>query len=286
VRFGEVGRESPGALDREGRVRDLSGLVTDWSGDWLGALGSKELSPERIAAFPAVPTEVRLGPCVAGTTNFLAVGLNYRDHAAEAGMAIPAEPVLFNKAPSCIAGPNDPLVVPDGATKIDWEVELALVIGRRGISIAESEAMRHVAGVCICTDISERAWQLSGSGQWVKGKSAPGFGPIGPWLVTLDEIPDIRSLTLELSVNGQLMQRGNTGDMIAGPAELVSLVSRYMALEPGDIITTGTPAGVGMGMRPPRYLSVGDRIESRVDGLGAQFIQVTGGHSPTETARS
>jgi 2-keto-4-pentenoate hydratase/2-oxohepta-3-ene-1,7-dioic acid hydratase in catechol pathway len=206
--------------------------------------------------------------------NFIAVGLNYADHAAESGMAPPAEPILFSKAPSCLSGPDDDLIVPRGSSKMDWEVELAIVIGRRTDGVSESDALRHVAGFAVCNDVSERAWQLEGTGQWMKGKGAPTFGPLGPWLVTPDEIPDVQALELFLNLNGERMQTGSTRTMIFDAAHLVAYCSRFMALEAGDVITTGTPPGVGMAKKPPRFLRAGDHLHLGITGLGEQHQNV------------
>ena len=215
----------------------------------------------------------RIGPCVAGVRNFVAVGLNYADHAAETGAAAPKEPVLFNKAPSCIVGPNDDVVVPRGSTKLDWEVEIAVVIGTRASYVGEDEALKHVAGYCICNDVSERAFQIERGGQWMKGKGCPTFGPLGPWLVTPDEIADVQKLGLWLDVNGERMQDGSTANMIFGVKTLVSYISQFMILEPGDVITTGTPAGVGLGKKPPVFLKPGDTVSLGIEGLGRQAQQ-------------
>jgi len=228
------------------------------------------LRQEDLTSCPVVPGNERLGPCVAGVRNFIAVGLNYADHAEESGLDIPREPVLFNKPPSCISGPYDDIHLPPGSVKTDWEVELAVVIGESAWCISETDAPAVIAGYCICNDISERAYQFEGTGQWVKGKGCPTFGPLGPWLVTPDEIPDIQSLSMWLKVNGEQMQNGITRTMIFNVPYLISYISHYMILEPGDIITTGTPPGVGMGMKSPRYLRSGDILELGIDGLGIQ----------------
>jgi len=275
VRFGPAGRERPGVIDDNGRIRDVSCAIQDWSGDSLDPDAIRAFGTQlRLYDFPCCEEPVRLGACVAGTRNFIAVGLNYSDHAAETGLPLPAEPVLFTKAPSSIAGPSDDLPLPMGSSEVDWEVELALVIGRQAYRVAEESALAHVAGYCVCNDVSERRWQLGGTGQWLKGKSAPGFGPLGPWLVTPDSLPQVHDAALELRVNGVLMQRGSTSKMVFGPAFLVSYISRFMALEPGDVITTGTPSGVGMGRTPKRFLHVGDIVEASVEGLGLQQTRV------------
>ncbi|OBS10378.1 fumarylacetoacetate hydrolase family protein [Acidihalobacter prosperus] len=273
LRYGEPGRERPGVLDDAGVIRDLGGRCDDLAGDALDPARLMALTGADLASLPAVDAGVRLGPCVAATRQFIGIGLNYADHAAETGMPIPQEPIVFNKAPGCMAGPNDAIPVPPGAAKVDWEVELALVIGRRAWQVEEADALGHLAGYCICNDVSERAWQLEGTGQWLKGKSAPGFGPLGPWLVTPDEVPDPLSLAMTLEVNGETMQSGSTATMIFSPAYLVSYLSRFMVLEPGDVITTGTPPGVGMARG--RFLRPGDRVRARVAGLGEQVNEVT-----------
>ncbi|MFC0282258.1 fumarylacetoacetate hydrolase family protein [Camelimonas abortus] len=274
LRYGPPCAEKPGLLDAGGVIRDLSGVVPDISGATLGAESLARLRAIDPATLPEVPAGVRLGPCVAGTRNFVAVGLNYTDHAAETGMAPPAEPILFSKAPSCIVGPDDDVLIPPGSQKTDWEVELAIVIGERCSYVSEADALDHVAGYCLCNDLSERAYQMERGGTWMKGKGSPTFGPIGPWLVTVDELGDASDLRLWLSVNGQRVQDGTTANMIFKVPAIVSYVSQFMALEPGDLITTGTPAGVGMGMKPPRYLKPGDVIELGADGLGQQRQQV------------
>ncbi len=270
LRYGAKGQEKPAILDREGQIRDLSGQVKDIAAT---ALSPDELA--RIAALdlerlPLVTGSPRLGPCVGQVGKFLCIGLNYSDHAAESGMAIPAEPVLFMKATSAIAGPADDVVIPRGAQKTDWEVELGVVIGTRASYVSEKDALQHVAGYCVVNDLSERAYQLEGTGQWVKGKSCDGFGPLGPWLVTRDEVPDPQNLQLWLDLNEQRYQEGSTARMIFGVAEIISYLSRYMTLYPGDVISTGTPPGVGMGLRPPRYLRPGDRLRLGIVGLGEQ----------------
>jgi 2,4-diketo-3-deoxy-L-fuconate hydrolase len=274
VRFGPAGQEKPGLVDGNGRIRDLSGLVTDIAGETLGPDRLAELAriePERL---PLVPADARLGACVGRVGNFIAVGLNYADHAAETGAPIPAEPILFNKAPSCVVGPNDDVMLPKGSVKTDWEVELAIVIGRRASYVEEEDALSVVAGFCVCNDVSERAYQTEGTGQWMKGKGCPTFGPLGPWLVTPDEIADVQNLSMWLDVNGVRMQTGNTNTMIFGVKHLVSYISRFMIMEPGDVITTGTPPGVGLGMKPPKYLKAGDRVRLSIEGLGVQEQRV------------
>lgn len=276
-RFGDQYRERPAALDADGIGRDISSICADLSAAALEPENLARLSRLDLRELPRVPEGARLGSCIAGTRNFIAVGLNYADHAAESGAAVPPEPILFNKAPSCIVGPNDTIEIPRGSTKTDWEVELAVVIGKRASYVSEAEAHRFIAGYCVCHDVSERAFQLERSGQWMKGKGCPTFGPLGPWLVTPDEIPNVQSLSMWLDVNSQRMQTGSTATMIFGVHFLVSYASQFMALEAGDVITTGTPPGVGMGKKPePQYLKPGDVVRLGIEGLGEQR-QVCGG---------
>jgi 2-keto-4-pentenoate hydratase/2-oxohepta-3-ene-1,7-dioic acid hydratase in catechol pathway len=270
VRFGPAGEEKPGLIDGDGRIRDLSGLVPDISGPVLGRGMLDELRRADVSSLPVVPEETRLGPCVGDVGNFVAVGLNFADHAAETGAPIPAEPILFNKAPSCIVGPNDTVVIPKSSAKTDWEVELAIVIGERASYVPAHEALDHVAGFCVCHDVSEREFQLERGGTWSKGKGCPTFGPLGPWLVTADEIADVQNLGMWLTVNGETMQKGSTQTMIFTCAQLVSYISHFMILEPGDVITTGTPPGVGMALKPPRFLKPGDVVALGIEGLGEQ----------------
>jgi len=273
VRFGAAGAEKPGLIDADGKVRDLSGVVPDIAGDVLGRNGLARIAALDPKSLPLAPEGSRLGACVGRVGNFIAVGLNYADHAAESGMAVPAEPVLFNKAPSCIVGPDDTVLIPRGSQKTDWEVELAVVIGKRASYVAEADALDHVAGFCVCNDVSERAYQIEGTGQWMKGKGCPTFGPLGPWLVTTDEI-DTADLAMTLKVNGETVQDGSTSTMVFKVPHLVHYISQFMILEPGDVITTGTPPGVGMGMKPPRYLKPGDSMEVSIEGLGTQRQRV------------
>jgi 2,4-diketo-3-deoxy-L-fuconate hydrolase len=270
VRYGKLGEEKPGLIDVGGKIRDLSAHVAELSGDnlspdTLGRLG--RLDPNTL---PAISGNPRLGSCVPKPGNFIAVGLNYADHAAESGMAVPKEPVLFNKAPSCVVGPNDEVVIPRGSVKTDWEVELAIVIGRPASYVSEADALSHVAGFCVCNDVSERTYQLEGTGQWMKGKGCPTFGPLGPWLVTPDEVGDVQNLSMWLDVNGKRMQTGSTKTMVFGAAFIVAYISRFMLLEPGDVITTGTPPGVGSGMKPPVFLKAGDVMTLGIEKLGDQ----------------
>lgn len=270
VRFGPPGREKPGVLDANYRVRDVSLFVDDWTGATLSRESIERIATIEADRLPLVEAGVRLGPPVARVGNFIAIGLNYVDHAEETGAKIPKEPILFTKAPSSIVGPNDHVVLPAGSAKLDWEVELAIVIGAPAYRVSEERALDVVAGYTICNDVSERAWQMECGGQWTKGKSAPTFGPLGPWLVTPDEVPDPGALDLTLDLNGERMQAGSTAKMIFGPAVLIAYVSGFMALEPGDVITTGTPAGVGLARTPQRFLTPGDRMRLSITGLGTQ----------------
>ena len=274
ARYGRAGKEKPALVDHAGRLRDLSGVVADIDADTLAPRSLARLAKLKPESLPAVRGTPRLGPCLRQVGNFLAIGLNYSDHAAESGMPVPKEPLLFNKAPSCVVGPNDDVMIPKGSKKTDWEVELAIVIGTRASYVSEAEALAHVAGYCICNDVSEREFQQDRSGQWVKGKSAPTFGPLGPWLVTPDEIKDVQELGMWLDVNGERMQTGSTATMVFGVRTLVSYISQFMILEPGDVITTGTPPGVGAGKKPPRFLKAGDTVTLGIDGLGQQTQHV------------
>lgn len=273
-RYGAPGHERPGAVDMDGVRRDISSAVEDFSGSALAPKFLASLKHLDLKSFPEVPADARLGPCVGRVGNFIAVGLNYSEHAAESGAAVPDEPILFNKAPSCIGGPDDDIVIPIGSTKTDWEVELAVVIGAPAYCLNETEVAEVIAGYCVCNDISERAYQLERGGQWTKGKGCPTFGPLGPWLVTPDEIGDVQTLSMWLDVNGAQMQRGSTRTMIFKVHYLISYISKFMVLEPGDVITTGTPSGVGLGMKPPRYLKAGDTIDLGIEGLGSQRQRV------------
>lgn len=270
IRHGASGDEKPGLVDAGGTLRDLSGLVRDIAGPALSRESLDRLRRLDPQSLPALPADTRLGPCVGGTRHVVAVGLNYRDHAAEAGMAIPSEPILFGKAPSCLCGANDPLILPKGSAKTDWEIELALVIGARASYVHANEALDYVAGLCIMNDVSEREWQLERGGTWSKGKGCPTFGPLGPWLVTLDEVPDLKALGMRLDLNGERMQTGSTATMIFDLAQIVAYVSHFTMLEPGDVITTGTPPGVGMARKPQRFLKSGDELVLAIDGLGEQ----------------
>ncbi len=274
VRFGHQGSEKPGIVDAKGAIRDLSGVVPDIGGKALEAESLAKIRGLDPAKLPLAPAGARLGACVGGARNFYAVGLNYADHAKETGAPIPKEPILFNKATSCMVGPNDDVMIPQGSGKTDWEVELAVVIGRRARYVDEARALDHVAGYAVCNDVSEREYQIERGGQWMKGKGCETFGPLGPWLVTADEVKDVQDLAMFLDVNGQRMQTGNTKTMIFGVAHVVSYMSKFMVLEPGDVITTGTPPGVGIGMKPPRFLKAGDTIKLGIAGLGEQNQKV------------
>lgn len=269
VRYGQPGAEKPGVLDAAGQVRDLSGLIGDLSGDVLGNL--PQVDPETL---PVVDGDPRLGIPVAGIGKLVCIGLNYRDHAEEAGMAIPEEPIVFMKATSALSGPNDPVSIPRGSLKSDWEVELGVVIGKPAKYVKAEDAMDYIAGYTIVNDVSERAFQTERGGQWTKGKSCDTFGPVGPWLVTKDEIADPQNLSLELDLNGQKAQRGNTSSMIFDIGQIIEHLTEMMSLQPGDVIATGTPPGVGMGMKPPVFLKAGDVMELRIEGLGSQRQEV------------
>jgi 2-keto-4-pentenoate hydratase/2-oxohepta-3-ene-1,7-dioic acid hydratase in catechol pathway len=270
IRFGNPGEEKPGLIDEGGIARDLSAIVPDIAGAVLSDEGLAKIRAVDPASLPEVSADARLGACVGGTGKFICIGLNYSDHAAEAGMQVPEEPIIFHKATSAICGPNDPIIIPRGSEKTDWEVELAVIIGRRAKYVSEAEALDYVAGYAVTNDVSERAFQIERSGQWTKGKSCDNFGQIGPWLVTRDEVADPQDLAMWLKLNGETMQDGSTRTMVFGVARLVSHLSQFMSLHPGDVISTGTPPGVGMGMKPPRYLRPGDVVELGIEGLGAQ----------------
>ncbi|PWC35779.1 fumarylacetoacetate hydrolase family protein [Azospirillum sp. TSO35-2] len=274
LRHGPRGAEKPGLLDGQGRIRDLSGHVDDIAGRWLLPEGLAEIAALPTDRLPLVDPATRLGACVAGTGKFVCIGLNYSDHAAETGATVPSEPVIFMKATSAIQGPDDPVEIPRGSTKTDWEVELGVVIGKTAKYVSEAEALDHVAGYCVVNDLSEREFQIERQGQWTKGKSCDSFGPIGPWLVTKDEVPDPQALDMWLEVNGHRYQNGSTRTMVYGVAHVVSYLSRFMSLHPGDVISTGTPPGVGLGLKPPTYLKPGDRIELGIQGLGRQRQEV------------
>ncbi|MTI15994.1 FAA hydrolase family protein [Rhodobacteraceae bacterium RKSG542] len=274
LRYGPKGEEKPGLLDNEGRIRDLSEILSDINPESVDdniLQKLRSLDPEQLTIVDGNP---RLGPCIAGSGKFVCVGLNYSDHAAESGMPVPPEPVLFFKATSAISGPYDPIELPRGSTKTDWEVELGIVIGKHAKYVNEEDALDYVAGYCAVNDVSERGFQIERSGQWVKGKSADTFGPVGPWLVTRDEIADPQNLRLTLDVNGKRYQDGSTQTMVYNVAFIVSYISQFMSLQPGDIISTGTPPGVGMGQKPPVYLKAGDVVSLSVEGLGNQRQEV------------
>jgi 2-keto-4-pentenoate hydratase/2-oxohepta-3-ene-1,7-dioic acid hydratase in catechol pathway len=274
VRFGPAGREKPGIIDSKGRIHDLSKLVPDLAGDALSPKGLARIRKANIDTLPLVRGGVRLGPCVGGTTNLIAIGLNYADHAAETGAPIPKEPIIFNKAVSCICGPNDDTMIPKASSKLDWEVELGIVIGSRARYLSKKNAMDAVAGYCLANDVSEREFQIERSGQWTKGKGCETFGPLGPWLVTKDEIADPQKLDMWLTVNGEGRQKGSTRTMIFGVEHLVWYCSQFFVMEPGDVIITGTPPGVGLGMKPPQFLKAGDVVLLGIAGLGEQQQKV------------
>jgi 2-keto-4-pentenoate hydratase/2-oxohepta-3-ene-1,7-dioic acid hydratase in catechol pathway len=274
VRFGASGAENPGLVDAKGVVRDLSAHIKDIDGSTLSPASLEKLRKVDPAALPVAPKGARLGAPIGKVRNFIAVGLNYADHAAETGAPIPKEPILFNKLANCIVGPNDNVMVPKGSTKLDWEVEIAFVMGSRARYVSEKDALRHVAGYTICNDVSERHFQIERGGQWMKGKCFETSGPLGPWLVTPDEIKDVQNLAMSLDVNGKRMQTGSTKTMIFSIAHLVHYISQFMVLDPGDVVTTGTPPGVGLGMKPPVFLKAGDVMTLRIEGLGEQSQKV------------
>jgi 2-keto-4-pentenoate hydratase/2-oxohepta-3-ene-1,7-dioic acid hydratase in catechol pathway len=274
LRYGEIGQEKPGILDDKGKIRDLSGAVSDIAGAALGRESLNRIKAIDPETLPLVEGSPRLGAPIGVVPKFLGIGLNYRDHAEETGMPIPEAPIVFAKASSCVSGPNDPVLAPKDWTRMDYEVELAVVIGMPAKRVAKEDALGYVAGYCICNDVSERSLQKGGPGEWIKAKSYDSFGPLGPWLVTTDEIPDPQNLDLSLDLNGQRMQTGNTSTMIFSVAELVSYISHYMTLQPGDVITTGTPPGVGMARNPRVFLKPGDEMVLRVSGLGEQHLKV------------
>ncbi len=277
LRYGPKGQEKPGILDADGKVRDLSDHVSDIAGEAIGDEGLAKIAALDLSSLPEVSIE-RYGPCVGNVGKFICIGLNYSDHAAESGLDVPSEPVIFAKATSAICGPNDNVEIPRGSTATDWEVELGVVIGKEAKYVDEANALDYVAGYCVINDISERDFQIQRQGQWVKGKSADTFGPIGPWLVTRDEVADPQALAMYLDVNGKRMQNGNTDTMVYGVAHVVSYLSQFMSLQPGDIISTGTPPGVGLGIKPtPVYLKAGDKMELGIDGLGVQRQNVVQG---------
>ena len=274
LRYGPLGAEKPGALDEQGQARDLSVLISDFGPDWMAPSKLQALRAIDLKRLPPVPEGVRFGAPVTGVRQFVAIGLNYRKHAVESGLEIPKEPVVFTKALTSIAGPNDQVELPAGSQAGDWEIELAFVIGTTCRKVAREDALSHVAGYCLANDVSERDWQIKRNGQWGKGKSFDGFGPLGPWLVTSDELPDPQTIDLELAVNGKVVQRSSTADMIFPVAELVSYLSHFMTLLPGDVVITGTPEGVGLGMKPPQFLKRGDVMTLSGGPLGKQRQQV------------
>jgi 2-keto-4-pentenoate hydratase/2-oxohepta-3-ene-1,7-dioic acid hydratase in catechol pathway len=274
LRYGPVGQEKPGLLDAQGRIRDLSAHVGDIAGEALLPEGLARIAALDPQSLPPVPGNPRLGACVAGVGKFICIGLNYSDHAAETGAQVPSGPIIFMKATSAIVGPNDVVEIPRKSVKTDWEVELGVVIGKTAKYVSEQDALQHVAGYCVINDLSEREFQLERQGQWTKGKSADTFGPIGPWLVTRDEIPDPQHLPMWLEVNGVRRQNGSTATMVFGVARLVSYLSQFMSLRPGDIISTGTPPGVGLGLKPPVFLKPGDVMTLGIEGLGQQRQEV------------
>ena len=274
VRYGAFGSEKPGLIDKDGKLRDLSGQVKDLADDAFAPANLAKLAALDPASLPAVSGSPRIGSPVGGKPKFIAIGLNYADHAAESGMPIPSEPIVFMKALNSLCGPNDDVEKPRGSTKLDWEVELAIVIGTKAKYVTEADALKHVAGYSVCNDVSERFFQIERGGQWTKGKSHDTFGPLGPWLVTSDEVGDVHKLSMYLDVNGKRCQTGSTATMIFGVAKIVSYVSEFMTLMPGDIITTGTPPGVGSGMKPPKFLNVGDVVTLGIEGLGEQRQEI------------
>ncbi|MBZ9861041.1 fumarylacetoacetate hydrolase family protein [Mesorhizobium sp. CA12] len=270
LRYGEAGCEKPGLLDADGTIRDLSAHVADIAGTALHPASLEMLSKLDPKSLPVVPGKPRLGACVAGTGKFICIGLNYSDHAAETGATVPPEPIIFMKASSAIVGPDDDVLIPRGSVKTDWEVELGVIIGKTAKYVSEDDALDYVAGYCVAHDVSERAFQAERQGQWTKGKSCDTFGPTGPWLVTKDEVADPQNLKMWLTVNGKTMQNGSTRTMVFGVKYLVAYLSQFMSLHPGDIISTGTPPGVGLGMKPPVFLKPGDVVELGIEGLGQQ----------------
>jgi len=274
VRYGAIGQEKPGLIDKSGQLRDLSAHVKDFNGDAFSPASLAKLAGLDPAKLPAVDGKPRIGSPVGGLPKFIAIGLNYTDHANEVGMPIPAEPIIFIKANNSLCGPNDAVEKPRGSTKLDWEVEIAIIIGTRAKYVSEADALNYVAGYAVCNDVSERFFQLERLGQWTKGKSHDTFGPLGPWLVTKDEIADVHKLPMWLDVNGKRCQTGSTATMIFGIPKIVSYVSEIMTLLPGDIITTGTPPGVGAGMKPPKFLNVGDVVTLGIEGLGEQRQEI------------
>jgi 2-keto-4-pentenoate hydratase/2-oxohepta-3-ene-1,7-dioic acid hydratase in catechol pathway len=274
LRYGPIGQENPGILDTDGNIRCLKAIITDIDGNALSENNLQRIQAIDITSLPIINADVRLGACVGDVGKFICIGLNYADHAAESGMPIPSEPEVFTKATSAISGPNDDIIQPKNSDKLDWEVELAIVIGKHTSYVSEKDAHQHIAGYCVCNDVSERTFQLEKGSQWDKGKGCDTFGPIGPWLVTRDEVKDDNNLAMWLEVNGRTYQNGNTKTMIFKPAYIVSYLSQFMSLQPGDVISTGTPPGVGLGQKPPLYLKPGDKITLGIEGLGTQKQKV------------
>jgi 2,4-didehydro-3-deoxy-L-rhamnonate hydrolase len=270
LRYGPKGKEKPGILDAEGKIRDLSSIIPELDGAAISPKGLAKLSKVKVDKLPLVKGSPRIGACIANPQKFIAIGLNYSDHAAESGLTVPPEPIVFTKHVSCLSGPNDTVTIPPKSKKSDWEVELGVIIGTKAKNIKKKDALKHVAGYCTINDLSEREFQIERSGQWTKGKSYDTFGPVGPWLVTADEIKNPQNLHLWLELNGKRVQDGNTKTMVYGVAYIVAYLSEFFTLMPGDIITTGTPPGVGMGMKPPRFLKPGDKMRIGIDGLGVQ----------------
>ncbi len=270
LRHGEFGNEKPGIIDHEGKIRDLSSHIPDINGDSINSESLKKIGAINLSTLPIVSNDTRLGPCVGNIGKFLCIGLNYSDHAAESGLPVPSEPILFSKATSAIVGPNDNVEIPRNSSETDWEVELGIIIGKKAKYINENEAEEYIAGYCVVNDVSERAFQIKREGQWTKGKSCDTFGPTGPYLVTKDEIPDVQNLKMYLDVNGKRMQDGSTNTMIFSAKHIVYYLSQFMSLNPGDVIATGTPPGVGLGMKPPVFLNAGDTMKLGIEGLGEQ----------------
>ena len=270
LRHGEFGNEKPGIIDHEGKIRDLSSHIPDINGDSINSESLKKIGAMNLSTLPIVSNDTRLGACVGNVGKFLCIGLNYSDHAAESGLPVPSEPILFSKATSAIVGPNDNVEIPRNSSETDWEVELGIIIGEKAKYINEDEAEEYIAGYCVVNDVSERAFQIKREGQWTKGKSCDTFGPTGPYLVTKDEIPDVQNLKMYLDVNGKRMQNGSTNTMIFSAKHIVYYLSQFMSLNPGDVIATGTPPGVGLGMKPPVFLNAGDTMKLGIEGLGEQ----------------
>mgnify|MGYP006055771503 FL=1 len=270
LRHGDFGKEKPGIIDQEGKIRDLSDHITDINGDTINASSLKKIAAIDLSSLPTVSNTTRLGACVGNVGKFLCIGLNYSDHAAESGLPVPSEPILFSKATSAIVGPNDNVEIPRNSSETDWEVELGIIIGKKAKYINEDDAGDYIAGYCVVNDVSERAFQIKREGQWTKGKSCDTFGPTGPYLVTKDEIPDVQNLKMYLDVNGKRMQDGSTNTMIFSAKHIVYYLSQFMSLNPGDVIATGTPPGVGLGMKPPVFLNAGDTMKLGIEGLGEQ----------------